>query len=110
MSLTDSYIHIPVEKSVMGIYAEKCNHTLTKVEFGYILTDNKTGKRYDFDKVIMRFPEDITKQISENYNKHKEEDRLQREHKQRTEEILFEPDYHKRRKLLSKRYIKENLK
>jgi len=106
MSLTSSCIPIPIEESLIGVYAKKCNHTLTELEYGYTLTDNKSNKKYGFTKISIRFPEDVTKQISENYNKHKEEDKLKYELKQ----IIFEPNFYKRRKLVSKRYIKENLK
>jgi len=78
MSIIGNYtdITIPIEKSLIGIYAKKCNHNLTESEFGYILIDNNTGKRYDFDKVTMRYPEDIRLQISENHDKQEMKDYL----------------------------------
>jgi len=90
------------ENSLIETYIMNTNHKLYSSDYEYILIDNATGKKYTFDKVLMDYPNDIFKQISKN----REE--------QKTKEIdlewLHEPDYHKRRKLLSKKYIKENKK
>ena len=81
-------------------------HTLHCSSDEYILINDITGEKYKYNKLTSFVTlDDIVKQAIKN----SESNSKIFIQKRISKEWLHEPNYHKRRKLLSKRYIKENL-